>query len=376
MSRILLPILLLPLLTLSLHAADAPDKPKVAFFPLAGNAKEELRDRVGFSLRAKLDRAGTYEVIDGPKMQEIAAEAKDPITFDTPPDAIKLLGKLVDAAVLAWGDLSNTADGATLRLNLLDLRDQDPKPRQIKKIIKDPTDVRFASEEILQSLKGVGPFEHFTEVAVHNDPQAEELWKKNPNLVKNPDFSTAGAWEALYMKEKYPPPISDRPPAPDQVVIHRLNEAGKTNPVLAMNLSKTCAENNGMACLSDPIKIDPDTRYRLSFRYKSDAPTLHVFVKGYTPADNINGQKVEREIYRRQVPVTGKTDGQWVTITDELNPQHIVFPVQTLRIDLYAYLQPGLVMFDDVQLKAVGKQTRQAKDKALDKPLSRPKGTK
>ena len=80
-----------------------------------------------------------------------------------------------------------------------------------------------------------------------------------------------------------------------------------------------------------------------------------------------------REIYRRQVPPTDATDGKWVTITDELNPQHVVYPVQELRIDLYAYLHPGTVQFADIVLKAVGSQTRQAKDDAIKSVTTQPR---
>lgn len=371
-------LLVLGLLTTSIIAAELAEapKPRIAFFPLGGDASEDLRDKCAFSLRAKLERAGTYEVIDGPKMREIAAESGQPIRFATSIEAIQDLAKLADAKVLVWGELANTDAGALLKLKLLDLRRPDEKPKELSKLIKQPTDLRFVSEEVLQALPAVKPFEHPSEIAVQNDAQAEELWKKNPNLVKNPEFSAAGGWKGIYQAQYYDVPLSPKPPALDKVVIYRLRDQEATNNVLAMNLSKTCAENNGLACLSDPIPIQPDTRYRLSFRYKSDGPVLHVFIKGYTRFDNIKGQKAEREIYRRQVPVTGATDGKWVTIVDELNPQHITFPVQTLRVDLYAYLQPGSVMFDDIVLKAVGKPTRTATDEAIDKPLSRPRGTK
>ncbi len=358
----------LALLICLLASVAHADKPRIAFFPLGGEAKEELREKCGFSLRAKLDRTGTYEVIDGPKMLEIAAEAKESIGFDTSADAIRELGKLVEAEVLVWGDL----DGANnMRIRILDLREQDPRPRQLKKTIKEPTDLRFVSEEVLETLKGVGKFEHPSEEGVTNDAAAAELWKENPNLVKNWDFSAAGSWQAIFEAQKYEVQVSDTLPAMDKVNIYRLSEGGKVNHVLAMRLSRYCAENNGMACLSESIKIEPDTRYRISFRYRSDGPTLHVFIKGYTFQDNIKGEKVEREVYRRQVPPSGKTNGRWVTVVDDLNPQHVAFPVQTLRVDLYAYLTPGVVMFDDIELKAVGKQTRQAKDAAIKKPIER-----
>jgi hypothetical protein len=384
MRTILLPLLLGIVMTPATPAAkkaDKPDspppaKPKIAFFPLGGTAKEDLRDKCGFSLRAKLDRAGPYEVIDGPKMKDVAEQASDPITAATKPDQVKELGKLVDADVLVWGDLTNKPEGAIMKIKVLDLREgPSARPHELSKIIKEPTDLRFVSEEILQTLPGVATFEHPIETAVWNDAAAEKMWQQYPNLVKNGDFSQAGHWKGIYMAEYYDVPISDKLPDIDKVVIYRMPDGkSATNNVLAMNLSRTCAENNGMACLSDSIEVAPGERYRVSFRYKSDGPVLHVFIKGYTMFDNIEGKKVPREIYRRQVPPTGATNGQWVTIVDDLNPQHIAFPVQTLKIDLYAYLTPGVVMFDDVILKPVGKQTRKASDESIKKPIERKSG--
>ncbi len=352
---------------------DAPkQKPRIAFFPIGGTVKEELRAKVGFSLRAKLDRTQLYDVISGPEMGDLAEAAEGEINAQTPAAAIRKLAEGSGASVLAWGEMN----GTTLRIKLLDLREAEPRVQEISKEILEPTDLRFVSEEILETLPGVARFEHPNEEAVRNDATAEELWRTNPNLVANGDFADNGAWEGLYEAQKYSVKISDQPPARDKVLIWRIPQdaaGGKLNNVLAMNLSRTAAENNGLACLSAPFKIAPDTRYRLSFRYRSDGPKLHVFVKGYTMAENIKGEAAEREVYRRQVPPTGNTQGEWVEIVDELNPQHVAFPVTHLRVDLYAYLHPGQVLFDDVVIKAVGEQTRQAKDAAIKLPLSRPR---
>jgi hypothetical protein len=278
------------------------------------------------------------------------------------------LGKGVDATVMVWGDMDQANN---LRVKILDLRDADPKPREMAKAIHRATDLRFVTEQILETLPNVTPFEHPTEAAVTDDAKARELWVKNPNLVVDGDFTQPGHWNAIYESEYYPPPFSEQLPAMDKVCIYRLpgENGGAAHTVLAMRLSKECAENNGMACLSDPIPIQPNTRYRLSFRYKSDGPSLHVFVKGYTTGQNIQGQKAPREIYKRQVPPSPPTHGKWVTIVDDLNPQHVAFPVETLRVDLYAYLGAGTVMFDDVVLKAVGGQTHVAKDDAIAPPV-------
>lgn len=355
---------------------DAAKKPVIAVFPIGGQGKPTDRDRAALALRLKLDRLNAFEVLDGAKMMDLAAEAKSQVSFDTTADVVKDLASVEKADILVWGDLN----GSKLRMKVLDTREKDAAPKEYTKTIAQPTDMRFAIEEILETVKGVGKFEHPNEEAVRRDPVAEELWKKNPNLIANGDFSDQGCWHGIYMSEYYPVKLSGDLPAVDKINIYRCPKGpdGKPNNVLAMNLSKTAAENNGLACLSDAVKIEPKTRYRLSFKYKSEGPTLHVFVKGYTLVESAvtKGKMEMREIYRRQVPPTGKTNGAWVEIVDELNPQHVHFPVQTLKVDLYAYLHPGVVMFDDVVLKAVGEQTRDAKDLAIKKPMTRPRGAK
>jgi len=346
-------------------------KPVVGVFPLGGNAAPEQREKVGYSLRAKIDREGTYEVIDGPTMADLVGETA--FTFDTKQDDVEKFAKNGKADVMIWGELNKAADGMLLRVRVFDRRQLDPLPHRFEKAIHQPTDLRFVTEEIIQTLEDVKAFEHPSEVAVQNDETAEKLWASNPNLVVNGTFDAAANWQGIYQADKYVVKFTDAIPNVDQIAIYRMPVIGDhPNNVLAMNLSRQAAENNGLACLGDSIRIEPKTRYRLSFRYKSDGPRLHVFVKGYTMTKNLKGEIVERECYRRQVPPTGATDGEWVTIVDEMNPQHTAFPVQFLKVDLYAYLTPGVVMFDDIVLKAVGAQNRIAKDKAIKPPATRP----
>lgn len=346
---------------------EASAKTRVAIFPLGGDAAEELRARVGFSLRSKLDREGTYAVLDGYTMADLVANAQ-PVTFDTTLDRVKKLAGLVEAEIFIWGELTNTPTGAELRIKIFDLMQLDPNPHEIKRVIARPTDLRFVSEQVSEALPDVRQHEHPSEQAVQHDATAEELWESNANLVANPGFEEAGKWDFIYRTIRRPLAVSDNLPIPDDAVITEVDGSR----VLVMRMSRDAAETNGLAVLSDPIPIDPDTRYRFSFRYRSDGPKLRLFVKGYTMAENIKGEPAEREIYRRQVPSAAGTDGEWVTVVDELNPQHVAFPVQHLRIDLYVYLHPGLVMFDDITLKAVGQQTRTARDAAIRQPVTRP----
>ncbi len=330
------------------------EKPKVAVFPLGGDAPSDQREKVGFSLRAKLDRDGHYEPIDGPAMIDLAGDK--PIDFKTDLKTVQDLGKDADPTVFIWGELDAAGGGTKLRVKTFDLNQPDPLPHEFEKSIAQPTDLRFAVEEILQTLDGVKPFEHPSEESVSNDPALAALFAKNPNLVVNGNFSEGKNWAALLGPDVYPPPVEDSLPEEDKVNIYRMPDGkGNTENVLAMNLSKNVAENNGLACLSDAISIQPGMRYRITFKYRSDGPRLHVFVKGYTTGKDIAGNAAEREVYRRQVPPSDATDGQWKTVVCDMTPANPNFPVEHLRVDLYAYLSPGVVMFDDVELKAIGK---------------------
>jgi len=349
-------------------AADT--KARVLFLPMAGDASEKLREDAGFALRTKLDRSKLYEIIDGFAVDDLVSTQSEPVTHDTPAEKAKELAEEADAQIVAWGDVTGSGPW-TWRVKILDLRAADARTKELEMNVETKQDFRFAAEHVVEAFQGVRPHTYVPSNAVTEDDIATELWKTNPNLLLEGDFTKPDAWFTLYLKEKYNPPISTTLPDEDKVVIYRTKVAEKNNEVLAMNLSRWCAENPGMACISREIAIEPDTRYRLSFRYKSEGPVLHVFVKGYTRGKNVAGQDALREVYRRQVPPSGPTGGEWVDVIDDLNPQHVHFPVQFLKVDLYAYLTPGVVMFDDVILKAVGQQTHRAKDDAIKPPTTR-----
>ena len=344
------------------RAEDAA-KPKAAVFPLSGTATQDQRDKVGFSLRAKLDRDGHFDPIDGPTMADLTGDKT--VDLSTTPDTLVNLAKDESPVILIWGVVNAAGSGVDIKLKIDDLRDKGGKPIEIEKPIKQPTDLRFAIEDILQQINGVGQFSHPVENAVTDDAAAKEMWANNANLVPDGTFTKEGSWTALLRSEKYQAPISADLPATDKVVIYKLSA---TQNVLAMKLSKDVAESNGLACLSAPIPIEPETRYRLQFKYKSDGPTLHVFVKGYIKAKDISGEMSDLQSYECQVPPSGATHGQWKTVVCDVNPQNVSGAPKFLKIDLYAYLKPGTVMFDDVQLKNVGDQTRHAVDDAIKPP--------
>jgi hypothetical protein len=287
------------------------------------------------------------------------------VTLSSTPQQVRELAKQVDAEIVLWGELS----GEKLTMRVLDLRTPESQTHEIERAVKEPTDLRFAVEQVLESVQGMAAFEHPVEQRVWDDELSRRLWKEGPNLLANGGFAAAGKWTGIYQSELYPAPLQSEMPPQDKVaIVRKVGEDGSS--ALVLHLSKTCAENNGLAALSDPIRIKPETRYRLSYRYRSDGPRLFVFVKGYTLYAGPTGQKMQREIYRRQAPVLQSTDGKWVTIVDDFNPQHVSLPVQELRVDFYSYLHPGTVVIDEAVMKEVGAQTRKGKDDAI-KPVAK-----
>jgi len=362
-------IAIVGLMICKVATADDNAKPKAAVFPLAGDATQDQKAKVGFSLRTKLDRDGHYEPIDGPTMAELAGDK--PIDLSATPETLSALATAESPVILIWGELNKNGSRFDLKVKICDLRQKDHKPTEIDKVINQPTDLRFVVEEILQQINGIDKFGHPIEDSVRNDSASLDAWAKNPNLVVNGDFAREDSWRALLRSEVYEPKFSDDLPDTDKVVIYKLPTAKKDAPphhVLAMKLSKDVAESSGLACLSAPIDITPDVRYRLQFKYKSDGPSLHVFVKGYIRKKDISGQLADLQSYECQVPPSGPTGDEWKTVICDINPQNVSGAPKFLKIDLYAYLTPGTVMFDDVQLKAVGEQTRHAVDDAIKPP--------
>ena len=154
-----------------LFAADESkkEKPIVAIFPISGDAKETARDRA-LALRMKLDRTENFTVLDGYKMKDLADQAKEPVGFDTSPDVLKMLAATEKPSILMWGDLN----GTTLRIKILEfLKGAAAKPLEITKAINEPTDMRFAIEQVLEAIKDVKPFDHPNEVAVQHDAKAD-----------------------------------------------------------------------------------------------------------------------------------------------------------------------------------------------------------
>jgi hypothetical protein len=125
-----------------------------------------------------------------------------------------------------------------------------------------------------------------------------------------------------------------------------------------MRMSKQVAESSGLACESAWIPIKPGKRYRFTALYHSTGPTARLFLKGFAEkpdqfSDPKNPASMRREYYRTQILPRHK-NAAWDLIEMDFTPVALkpTDPnIQWLRVDLYIYLAPGDVFFDDVTLK-------------------------
>jgi hypothetical protein len=166
-----------------------------------------------------------------------------------------------------------------------------------------------------------------------------------PNLVRN------GGFEDGAMGPDFWQPL--RPPTFTRV------EASKPHgKVLRFEMPNSIAISTGLKFLGDPIPVEEGKTYYFAIDIRSEAPSVIMFIKGYS---NFRGR--EREIYNRkkEVILDGKK-GDWTHFSMTLTPQSpggqkvlahrgIDLPhVEFLRVQLYTYLHPGIVDFDNVWL--------------------------
>ena len=202
------------------------------------------------------------------------------------------------------------------------------------------------------------------------DQFAEENWKNNPNLVKGGDFEHGrgypDGWEPLNARPDY-----------YRYVSWRAEAGNPKNKVLRMDIPKDIAESTGVLYYSQFFKIQEGATYRFQCRYRTNGPSPKVFIKCYdemptrvqgarfvlggesaseTGSMNQPGgaaDKVFREVYRSQQNLKGPKGEAWNTQTEDFTPKHTKYSPKAARVDLYGYLSPGIIEWDDVVVKEV-----------------------
>jgi hypothetical protein len=204
------------------------------------------------------------------------------------------------------------------------------------------------------------------------DPAAEENWRKNPNLVAGGDFERgAGGVPKGWAKVagQYHEPLG-------QLVRWTSEKGNPKNKVILFTLNRQVAENEGLMYYSDFFPVEEGAKYRFQCRWRSDAPTVKVFIKCYAEeltSYHAQGDKASgaasagkkagkssrlsdgvqrREVYRSQENFKGPNN-KWNTHTEDFTPKHTKYSPKWGSVMLYAYISPGTVEFDDVVVKQI-----------------------
>jgi hypothetical protein len=402
-GRTLVPCLLLTLAVLAAaQTATGPGpagakKPILAVLPfvaLGGTSQErDLAQRMRFAVSQKLSSDmnavaanGAYDRLDNVEIDQLVSALE--ISFaggskGTPDDEDmqKLLATL-DTQFTIAGTVSGRQLTLTLYQNATRVKTASTT------IPPDKESPKLAVEKVLTDLTGTA-FQHIRDVeADHSDPKAEARFASRANLVPDCGFeqaakegkTSASNWQVLLGPDHFAPlllsandaanldqdrvavvPKSAVPVAPPPAPATQHAAPGTQNSdtyCLLMRMSKHTAENNGLACESTWIPVEQGNKYRFTAEYHSRGPTARLFLKGFAEkpdqfSDTNNPESTRREFYRAQVLPRKKNAG-WELIEMDFTPSTVKSTdprIHWLRVDLYIYLTPGDVYFDNITVK-------------------------
>jgi hypothetical protein len=203
------------------------------------------------------------------------------------------------------------------------------------------------------------------------DSIADDNWQKHPNLVRG-DFEHGGGgvpagWEKT---------AGQQHESLGGLVRWTAEEGNPANKVVRFTLDANVAANEGVMYYSDYFPVEEGAKYRFQCRWRSDGPTVKVFIKCYdeeatayqaeasdsqTSSVSRNSPRGKmatapagqrREVYRSQQNLKGPPN-TWNMHTEDFTPRHVKYSPKWGRVMLYAYLNPGTVEFDDVVVKQI-----------------------
>ena len=307
-----------------------------------GATEEGLAVGVREALNFKAKRLGAV-VYDPSSVGD--ALGGERFTVDTPPEKLAALGReKFQADLVVVGRV--TGDSKACQITLMAVATDDAKGERVFRktyVCPQPQyrgiEMARAVYEILSLPAPDDPLRMLQE-----DPEIARRWRDGPNLVRNPGFELPNAdatgpadWQEVEKEMAWAP----NPDSPGKV--------------LKFDMTPATAVSYGLDYYSDWIPIEPGAVYRFECRYKSLGPAPRIFLKGYHEFEKTDLYPAQRrETYRRQVhPAANK--GRWSTVTADFVPDSTT-PAQRptfLKVDLYAYLHAGVILWDDVVLKKV-----------------------
>ena len=342
---------------------------------------------VGEMVWKKLDRQKGFIIPESVhNVRDLCSSHNIRLTPDTPLDKVKeVLRKDFDAQIGIWGSVERApgTDGEIYDLSVRCVDFSGPEPA----VIYEKTAVRTNSVSEIPELYLKEMFDKLYNRQPGGppaiDPGAEERWKTGPNLVAG-DFETGvrgvpKGWE----------PVGGQQREPLGNLVKWTTEAGNPqNHVIRFTFPAIVGDNEGVMYYSDPFPVQEGATYRFQCRWRSNGPTVKVFIKCYdemaseyrqektatSPAStpdpvtgSLNSPGQRREVYRSQENLKGPKN-TWNVHTEDFTPKHPRYSPKWGKVMLYAYLDGGAVEFDDV----IVKQTLPAPSQNLNKKDLRP----
>ena len=194
-----------------------------------------------------------------------------------------------------------------------------------------------------------------------DETSAEKRWQEGKDLVLNGGFEHGqkdpANWDPLKENMSW---VDD----PD----------GKSGKVVRFDMPRDVAATYGMLLYSEAIRVEPGATYRLRWRFKTMAPAVKLFIKGYAEfPKGLGFEGQAREVFRsRKDPQYGPRvkneyeKGKWTEyghdfvpfLVGKHDPKTGRFIKNTrqpryIRLMLYAYWPQGVVYWDNIVVKKI-----------------------
>lgn len=356
------------------RAADAErakQKWSLAVLPFVGKTEAEktLAEQMRFAVAQKMSRDGRFVRQDNVEVDSAVSALQIPWEEKPSAEDLQKVFELLDQDLVVLGRVEKRRltlwlyeNGKLKKEAVGTIPDGKESPRQtVEKMLAELAEMRFVGRDV---------------EADHSDPATEKRWTERPNLAPDPLFrsdknrAAADRWWGLLGAKEWHPPVLTLGEAEklgsDQVAVVPKAAAGvaggpetQSGYCLMMRLSQATAEANGLACMSDWIAVEDGQKYRFAVRYHSTGPVPRLFIKGFAQdpdqfGDRNDPEAARREYYRAQILPRQRNAG-WDLIDMDFTPQALAKfkdrKIAWVRVDLYIYLKPGDVFFDQVVVK-------------------------
>ena len=303
---------------------------------------------VANNFRAKITRYKLYVTVEDMDREQVQRDAGFKTSFDIDPKKVLAFAKeWLDSDLVMWGKVEQ-AGGEQLRIHarVLDRKLGAGKLKLDRAVVvENKYATQVAVFKILTELTGVKVSKY-----PPLPPDAEERWKKGPNLVGSQGFEKGRkhpqGWEPWGVDWQMKQAHWEKHP----------DEAGKC---IVFRMSRGVAAMEGVAYYTQFFDIEPGATYRVRLRVKSMGPTVKVFVKYYAWLHTVGEPQGQwREVGRSPMNCKGPKKA-WGWHQRDCHPRvyetraKATYTPKRCRIGLYAYWPEGVVYFDDVVFKRI-----------------------